>query len=226
MKKISYIVFLLTLFLPISARADKEMPSWIIDAKTYAEAIKEEIQKELAVLEEYKILISQGADLAKQAQQTVGNVVDQVDVAKDMATDALGSLNITSVVSKVAPAVANALKGKDTEKVAGAIQDSYSRKTDEGIEAAQVKQEATNTELIDTSATLFAKAMVLRQKLNDEEIPDPDLETEIGSLSASVSTMVQSMRRWNEILKMQAYVNNYDSFLENQNYAVSEGDDE
>ena len=220
MKKLTFFTLIFSLCLPMAAHSDDELPSKPIDTANNAEVAKAAVEDAKARWEEYKAKLLQGFDPANFDK----NIAEEIEAKKQAGISFIKDPN--ALLNQVAPSVADKLKGESSSAVKEEVRDKYSLKEDEGLEAATVRNKAINAELIETSAALFAKAVVLRQRLNNEEKTDPDLDTIESAMRTNTALMVQSLRRWNEALKVQAHISNYKNFLENKNFKVDKEDEE
>lgn len=159
----------------------------------------------------------------KKAKKMAKQAKEAYEAAQDIIDDPLGTG--MAIASKLQEKLKNDENASDEDK-AETVKEMYSREKDSSIDVAEEQQKATNLLLIENTSSLFAKAMVLRQELNEEEAEEPSLETKEDAMRASTAAQLKSLERWNEILKMQAYISNYDSFLENQNYARDQEEEE
>ncbi len=225
MRKLVY--FLLFLSLPFalyikSARADIDIIRKIVDI--YRE-INQEADTEETIL---GAKIEQGKkDIVGFDKKNLETIYKKAQKAAEQAKQLITNPFGTGIE------LAQTLQGKlETDKNASdadkadAVKEMYSRTKDSSIDAAEEQQKATNLLLIANTSSLFAKAMVLRVNLNEEETDIPTLETKEDALRATTQSQLKDMERWNEILKMQAYISNFNNFLENQNYALDNEEDD
>ena len=223
-KRICLLIFLslLPAFYTQPARVDIDIVRKIVDVLDQATQAADTLETEKAkVTQELKKSVT-GFD-KKNLTEIYKKAKKLVEQAKELASDPLGAgMQIAQMLQEK---LKDDEQASDEEK-AEVVKKMYSRTKDSSIDMAQEQQKATNLLLIANTSSLFAKAMVLRQKINDEETDAPTLETEEDAMRASTAIQLNSMERWNEIMKMQSYINNYNSFLENQNYALDEEDEE
>lgn len=213
MKKLIFISLLLVLSFGVkNALADIEAPSTAISKLVKnPETLKDQIETAYAQFQKKYEQVIQGYQEAKKAY----------DKAKDVINDPFGTgISLAQKLQKGLQKKND--EGSPDEEVAEDVKDTYSRKENEGIEAAVAHQQATNLLLIDNTAALFAKALVLRQKIRDEELDEPDMNDIETVMRLSSELKIKSLERWNEVLKMQAHISAYKNFLENQNYKVEE----
>ena len=239
MKKLIY--FLIFLSLPLAlcietAWADIDVIRKIVDknrennqekdTKETEDAVEtEKDKKEVTGFDKknFKENLKKAKKMAKQAKDAYNTAKDAYDTAQDMIDDPFGTG--MEIASKLQDKLKNDEDAPDEDK-AEAVKEMYSRAKDSSIDVAVEQQKATNLLLIANTSSLFAKAMVLRQELNEEEGEEPSLETKEDAMRASTEAQLKSLERWNEILKMQGYISSYDSFLENQNYARDQEEEE
>ena len=86
------------------------------------------------------------------------------------------------------------------------------------ITEAKKLQATINKNMGENAATLYGRTLVLRQELMNEENPEHSLETIQEALQASNEMVITSLRRWNKILEMQAYINEYKNSVAMQNF--------
>lgn len=220
MKKLIFISLILVIALGTKrVLADVEAPGTVIDKTAEVpQTTKDKIQTEYALRKKQYAVAKQGFQKAKEKYNQAKEMADNIQEAIENPLGAGVSL---------AQKLHEGLTKKDISKdeLAQSVKATYSREENAGIEAAVAHQKATNLLLIDNTAALFAKAMVLRQNINDEELDEPDIENIETAMRLSTALMVKSLERWNEILKMRAYISAYKNFLENQNYKVEEDEE-
>ena len=163
--------------------------------------------------------------LTDTAVQGVKGVVDNVDEIVDVATDPLAA--VAPVATSVMGGMQDKVDGSQNEdELIEDVTQNYTREfgADNSITEAKKLQAAINKNLGENVATLYARTLVLRQELMKEETPDPSLETITDALDASTEVTLTSLRRWNKILEMQAYINEFKNSLEIQNFTRDAGD--
>jgi len=202
--------FVLVLSAAMPAKADIEGVSAALEVVSNAKTKAEEIQNE------YRKLL----DIKSLAMQTVSEINEGINKIKDVTKNPLGAVQ-TSVFE--------GLKGKvDGSGEAGVIVEdvkgNYSRVygAENAISTAKELNKSINSLLGENAAILYARALILRQELLEEEDPDDNLETIESALKASSKMMVQSSRRWNKILEMQAYINEFKSTPGVQGFTLDE----
>ena len=225
MRKLIYLLIFLSLPLALytkSAQADIDIIRKIVDK--LRESNQEEdtdITKEAVETETEKKEIK-GFD-KKKFEEIYKKAEKLANKVKEIISDPLGA------GIKLAQRLQEKLKDDELasdEEKADVVQKMYSRTKDSSIDVAEEQQKATNLLLIENTSSLYAKALVLRQNLNDEETDAPNIETQEDALRSNTAVQLKSLERWNEILKMQSYISNYNNFLENQNYALDKEDEE
>ena len=100
------------------------------------------------------------------------------------------------------------------------VTENYTRVygAENSITEAKKIQATINKNMGENAATLYGRTLVLRQELMNEENPEHSLETIQEALQASNEMVITSLRRWNKILEMQAYINEYKNSVAMQNF--------
>ena len=83
---------------------------------------------------------------------------------------------------------------------------------------ARKLREALNKESQVSAAELYARALILRQSLLNEEDPADSLDTIDEAFTAISAMQLRSLARWEKIMGMQAYINAYKNTVQIQNY--------
>ncbi len=162
--------------------------------------------------------------------QSVTGIMDNVNDIVDTAS------NPTSLVGDVSTSVLGGLKdsldgSKNEDELLEEVSKNYTREfgAENSITEAKNLQASLNENMGKNAAILFARTLVLRQDLMKEENPDHSLDTIDAALQASNEMVIKSLRRWNKILEMQAYINEYQNTREIQNFtrdAEESGDED
>ncbi len=173
-----------------------------------------------------------------QAQlKTVQDAADSVTKLKDTAiqgvTGIMGNINEivdtatnpTSLIGDVKTSVMGGLKdafdgSKNEDELVENVTENYTRVfgAENSITEAKKLQATINKNMGENAATLYGRTLVLRQELMNEENPEHSLETIQEALQASNEMVITSLRRWNKILEMQAYINEYKNSVAMQNF--------
>lgn len=212
-KMIKTVVFgFLAFLLPSVANADIEAVSATIKG-TVTNA-----QTEITKLQDMQKSLT---DLNSSVQQGFNEVKNNVGQIVDVSSDPTGLT--TTVVMQGVQSITDGSAGED-EAIEN-VKTTYNRQfgVENNITIAKELAAKINQMQGESAARLYARALVLRQELMDEENPDDDLETIEQALRASGAMILQSARRWNKILEMQAYINEYKNSLAIQNFVVEDG---
>ncbi len=199
--------------LPIPAHADIEAVSAVIKGSV------SNVQTELTKLQDMKAAVD---DLQSSVMQGFNGVKDKVNEIQDVVQNPVG-LAPTNLLQ----GMHGISDGSETEDVAiEEVKATYNRVygVDNTITVARQKAAQINKIQGDSAARLFARSLILRQELAEEENPDFKLDTIEDALKASASMMIQSSRRWNKILEMQAYINEYKNSVVIQNFVIDKED--
>lgn len=209
-----YICLLLAAcLLPCRAFADIELvQSGALGPATTAQSKIEQLQD----------LQESVSKLQETTMQGFDQINDKVGEIKDVVENPLG-VGATMVME----GLQGDFDGSSTENESSEkVKETYNRVfgQDNNITIAKEKQAQINKLLGDSSARLYARALILRQDLLAEENPDDKLDTIQDALKATNAMMIQSSRRWNKILEMQAYINEYNNTLAIQNFTLEQED--
>lgn len=160
--------------------------------------------------------------LQDTVMQGVGGVVGNVTELADTVTNP-GDL----VKSTVMGGVNDLMKGsKSDSDAAEDVKKTYNRTFGEAnnIEKSKKLQATINKNLGENAARLFARTLVMRQELMAEKNPKHKLKTIDDAMKASIDMELISMKRWNRILEMQSYINEYKNSVAIQNFIIEEGE--
>lgn len=212
LKRVALFLFFAGIF-PMPAHADIEAISAVIKGSV------SNVQTELTKLQDMKAAVD---DLQSSVMQGFNNVMDKVDEIQDVAQNPAG-LAPTNLLQ----GLQGGSDGSQTEDAAMEdVKKTYNRVygVDNTITVARQKAAQINKLQGDSAARLFARSLILRQELADEENPDYKLDTIEDALKASAAMMLRSSRRWNKILEMQAYINEYKNSVVIQNFVIDKKD--
>lgn len=180
------------------------------------------LQNVQAQYEQVQTLQESVTTLKDTVTQGVGGVLDNVKEFTDIATNP-GDF----VKSTVMGGVDELMKGsKDDSEAAEDVKKTYNRQFGEenNIEKSKKLQATINKNLGENVARLYGRTLVMRQELLAEKNPKHSLKTIDKAMRASTDMMLTSMKRWNRILEMQAYINEYKNSIAIQNFTVEEGE--
>ena len=216
-KLLSVGIFFALCLAPLSAYS-------IFDAmRTAQRGTIDKIQAKLQQVQKYydlgKKLEDQATQVTNQAISTVGGVVD-VAQNPQMLQDA-----VTSTVMQSAQDMLNGKTDEETEKEVRKLRRKKGAKTDT-IAVAELLQEAVNELKGQSVAELYNKALILRLDIAEEESPDDKVDTIEQALQANSKMYLQSARRWNKILEMQAYISDFVFMNQIVNYPQEDEDED
>ena len=218
-KKLFFFTFLfgLALCLPRPVRADIEaviggMQATVINVQANAKTVQDASES----VTKLKDTVAQG----------VTGVMDNVNEIKEVATNpALIAGAVTDAVGGIKTKVLGGLQGavdgsQNEDELIENVTENYTREfgADNSITKAKKLQAAINKNLGENAAILYARVLVLRQEMMREKNPDHSLENIQETLKANNEILLQSLRRWNKILEMQAAMNEYNNSIEMQNF--------
>lgn len=192
--------------LSLSARADVEAVS--ASVKGIIIQIKD-LEKEA------EKRLSEAKNLIASQIQDFNNLKSSVEGLKDNLTNPLDSPK-----TFVLDGVQNSTDGSKTDdEVAKDVEKTYVRyEGDDTIVRARKLQNDLNKVMGENAALLYARTLILRQELLNEKNPEHSLETIEDALQASNDMVLLSMQRWNKILAMQAYINEYNNTVAIHNF--------
>lgn len=184
----------------------------------------DKVQAKLQQVQKYydlgKKLEDQATQITDQAISTVGGVVD-VAQNPQMLQDA-----VTGTVMQSAQDMIGGKKiDEETEKEVRKLRRKKGAKTDT-IAVAELLQEAVNELKGQSVAELYNKALILRLDIADEESPNDKVDTIEQALQANSKMYLQSARRWNRILEMQAYISDFVFMNQIVNYPQEDEDED
>ena len=188
----------------LSARADIEAVSATAKGIIIrAEDLKKEAEKRL----------SEAKNLIASQIQDFNNLKSSVEGLKDNLTNPLDSPK-TFVLDGV-----QTNGSKTGDEMAKDVEKTYVRyEGDDTIVRARKLQNDLNKVMGENAALLYARTLILRQELLNEKNPEHSLETIEDALQASNDMVLLSMQRWNKILAMQAYINEYNNTVAIHNF--------
>lgn len=210
-KRLKFAVMLLAgVLYAVPAKADIEAIEAAINAFVIKyEAVKKQVQD---VLTEAKNLSSEVKQGFRDAKKDIQNI-------KDFKLDELDPKEIvkTAVLSGMENSVDE--KPNEDENVE-TVKSTYNRTwgEDHNNTVARKLRESINRENQVAAAQLYARALILRQELLEEEDPEYSLNTIEEAFNASNSMQLRSLARWERIMGMQDAINSYKSTMAIQNY--------
>lgn len=201
------VVFLALMLYALPAKADIEA----IQATINILLVKAE-----AVYKQVQDVKTEALKLKDEAVQGFNSVKKDISDIKDIKLDPKDL-----VKTAVLEGMKNDLDGKTNEdENIENVKATYNRNWGEehNNTTARKLREALNKESQVSAAELYARALILRQSLLNEEDPSDSLDT-IDEAFAAVSAMqLRSLARWEKIMGMQAYINGYKNTVQIQNY--------
>ncbi len=210
-KYLKILAFVLVLSAAMPARADIEAVSAALKAGV------SNVQSELEKLQDLQRQIQDAGAMAKQQIANVEKGINQIKDATENPFEA--------VQTAVFEGMKNKVDGSGNEDaIVDDVKANYNRVygAENAISIAKERKKAINALLGQNAATLYARALVLRQELMAEENPNDNLDSIQNALQASAKMMIQSSRRWNKILEMQAYINEFKSTTAVQGFTLDE----
>ena len=198
---------LLWCFCTFSAHADMEaVSSTIKGTVSKAQTEYKKVQDAASAADDLKNTVTQGVNGIKS------NIEEIADVVKDP---------LSMVTTTVLGGMQDKVDGSATDDEGiDNVKETYNRTFGEENNITKAKQlrAALNKEQGENLARLYARALILRQELAEEKDADVSLDTISGALEANSSIQIQSLKRWNKILEMQAYINGYKNTMAIQNF--------
>lgn len=194
------------------------------DIEAVSATIKGTVSKVQTEYKKAQDMLESANKLKDSATQGFDKVKNNIDGIKNMATNP-ASLVSTSVLG----GMKDKIDGSVTEDVGiENVKSTYNRTYGElnNITKAKKLRASINKEQGESLARLYARTLVMRQDLAAEKDPDYALDTISDALTASGAMQLQSLRRWNKILEMQAYINNYKNAVAIQNFVNKNEDTE
>ena len=225
MKKLTkYIAFGISMLSFVgSARADIEPINTVVQ---YAVAVPAQIQKQY---QDVADVVSKAKNLYLMGRDKVNEIKDKIE---DIKEDPLGVLK-----TGVMEGLKNKGGGQDGGEVeieaerADRVKEVYNRGFGmiDNIAVQKELNKQVNKEKLKNAAVLFARSLLKRQELREEETEEPSLETVALAQKASNDINLRSFKRWNTILETQAYITSGKYLVKVQNYInespVEEGDE-
>lgn len=185
------------------------------------EPINVVVENVVTRVEEGKKMYYDAADVVNKTRAAINTGRDKIqnvfNKIKDFTEDPLGVLKTV---------VMGALESDDPEQTDNesleATKQAYSRVRgmQDNIAAQKELNKVVNEEKFKNVSILFARSIIKRQELKNEESKNPDLSTLTAAQQAATQQMIESSKRWNDILMTQAYINSFDYTLEIQNYQI------
>ena len=225
MKKLTkYIAFGISMLSFVgSARADIEPINTVVQ---YAVAVPAQIQKQY---QDVADVVSKAKNLYLMGRDKVNEIKKKIE---DIKEDPLGVLK-----TGVMEGLKNKGGGQDGGEVeieaerADRVKEVYNRGFGmiDNIAVQKELNKQVNKEKLKNAAVLFARSLLKRQELREEETEEPSLETVALAQKASNDINLRSFKRWNTILETQAYITSGKYLVKVQNYInespVEEGEE-
>lgn len=225
MKKLTkYIAFGISMLSFVgSARADIEPINTVVQ---YAVAVPAQIQKQY---QDVADVVSKAKNLYLMGRDKVNEIKNKIE---DIKEDPLGVLK-----TGVMEGLKNKGGGQDGGEVeieaerADRVKEVYNRGFGmiDNIAVQKELNKQVNKEKLKNAAVLFARSLLKRQELREEETEEPSLETVALAQKASNDINLRSFKRWNTILETQAYITSGKYLVKVQNYInespVEEGEE-
>lgn len=199
---------------------------YALPAKADIEAIQATINvmlvKAEAVYKQVQDIKTEALKIKDEAVQGFNSVKKDISDIKDIKLDPK-----KLVKTAVLEGMKNDLDGKTNEdENIENVKAVYNRNWGEkhNNTTARKLREALNKESQVSAAELYARSLILRQSLLNEEDPADSLDTIDQAFSATSAMRLRSLARWEKIMGMQAYINAYKNTVQIQNYE-NEGDE-
>lgn len=219
-----YIAFGISIFSFIgSARADIEPINVVVQN---AVAVPAQIQKQYQDIQD---VVSKTKNLYLMGRDKVNAAIDKIE---DIKEDPLGVLK--TGVMKGMENKGSGTSGGEVEieaDRADRVKENYNRGFGmiDNIAVQKELNKQVNKEKLKNAAVLFARSLLKRQELREEETEEPSLETVALAQKASNDIALRSFKRWNTILETQAYITSGKYLVKVQNYInetpVEEGEE-
>ena len=191
------------------------------------EPINVVVENVVSRVEEGKKMYYDAADVVNKTRAAINTGRDKIknvfNKIKDFAEDPLGVLKTV---------VMDALEGDDPEQTDNEslekTKQAYSRVKgmQDNIAAQKELNKVVNEEKFKNVSVLFARSILKRQELKEEESEEPDLSTLAAAQKAATQQMINSSKRWNDILMTQAYIHAFEYTIEIQKYQNEEEPEE
>lgn len=181
-----------------------------------------EAPEELTTAYEGYVALQEAADNASQVaiegMATASGLAENVKDPSALVDSAVGAATTT-----VLGAVSNYLDGSSGEDEAmEAVQNTYTPSYNMPLPEVRKHYDELNKKAGEDLARLFARSLVLRQELMAEENPAEDFETIKEAQAASTALLIKSAQRWNKILEIQAYTDEFQGSKRMQNFKLDE----
>lgn len=162
--------------------------------------------------------VEQAVQKAQDLKVQIGSVRQKIQkIVKDISDISLEKI----LKSFVFPSLAGLLTGETTDDtIIETVSVEMRREPDfevryselvgiASLERSEAKQVKTNSLYIRSAVELYGKAWMMRKDLLRETSPDDNLETIESVMQATQDMQLRSLRRWNKILEMQSYINDF-----------------
>ena len=230
MKVYKYIVISLSCFSFIgTARADIEPINTVVQ---YAVAVPSQIKKEYQDIAD---VVSKGKSLYLMGRDKVTKVLDTINDIKEnpenvLSTGVLDGLKNIKVGSGGESGAGDGeveIEAERKDRVKEVYNRGYGMLDNIAFQKELNKQ--VNREKLKNASVLFARSLLKRQELKEEETEEPSLDTVADAQKAANEVALRSFKRWNTILETQAYIRSGKNLVKVQNYInespVGEGED-
>lgn len=188
----------------------------LADIELVSPVLKGGITKVQAVIKQGQDVVEAGNKLKDATVQGFQGVKGNIEGIIDVVNDPMSLINTTVMggMSDKIDGSVNEDEGIDN------VKETYNRTfgAENNITIAKKLKAAINKEQAESMARLYARSLILRQELSEEKDDIPSLDTIDKAFSANNEIMIQSLRRWNKILEMQAYINHYKNTMAVQNF--------
>ena len=230
MKVYKYIVISLSCFSFIgTARADIEPINTVVQ---YAVAVPSQIKKEYQDIAD---VVSKGKSLYLMGRDKVTKVLDTINDIKEnpenvLSTGVLDGLKNIKVGTGGESGAGDGeveIEAERKDRVKEVYNRGYGMLDNIAFQKELNKQ--VNREKLKNASVLFARSLLKRQELKEEETEEPSLDTVADAQKAANEVALRSFKRWNTILETQAYIRSGKNLVKVQNYInespVGEGED-
>lgn len=206
---------------------------WACQAHADIEAIVPVIDKVRGAQEEITTQMQNITALQEatdSAVQTVQGGLNQATGLAQQVTNPAGLVNQAAgmATTTMMGTLGNVVDGSAGEdEVAEEVKNTYSPAYDDPLPEKRKHFDEVNKKAVKDVGRLFARAIILRQELMAEESPDTsdmNFETIKEAQDASNALLIQSAKRWNKILEIQSYVNEFNNSVTMQNFLRDEED--
>lgn len=210
--KLFLILLLSSLVFAPAARADIEaIRAAMKTAGDVVEKAKQQFQSVQSVKESAEKIISQGKDIKSAVEDKVNDVKNLYEKAEGV----VNSVKDGNVADMASGFELGGLKGKtdgskSDEEVAEAVEETMMRETgSDSVANSKAISKALNEKNGLNMAHMYAKGLVLRQELRDEKDDPQNPENVKEALNLQQKKAIQSIRRENKVINMDATILEY-----------------